>query len=173
MMQHPAVVIPMAVVRLACTSCGAEANASCNCGKPYVPAMARAAKAIAENPQKSDRAIAKEIGVSNVTVSKARKEATVNGLTVDAPRTGLDGKARKQAVNPRGLTQKRRLGIFERIIEGACRACDRTESALNEKEFMPARLTDEQRAEATRQLTESISYLQRALKLVAQMERAS
>jgi hypothetical protein len=84
------------VQRMVCTACGAEADASCNCGKPYVPAKERAAKAVAENPQKSDRAIAAEIGVSHPTVAKARKESTGNDLPVGEPRIGLDGKARKQ-----------------------------------------------------------------------------
>lgn len=53
-----------------------------------------AAEAIRTNPQKSDRAIADEIGVSSPTVGKARREATVNNFTVDdEPRTGLDGEA--------------------------------------------------------------------------------
>jgi hypothetical protein len=51
------------------------------------------AEAIKANPGKSDRTLAAEIGVTQPTVSKARKElsATDNSLSVDA-RTGLDGK---------------------------------------------------------------------------------
>jgi|SRR5262249_30977300 len=45
------------------------------------------------NPEKSDRAIAKELGVSHPTVAKARA-STGNSLPVDK-RIGLDGKARK------------------------------------------------------------------------------
>lgn len=60
------------IARLQCSSCGAEANASCDCGKPYVPAGARAAAAVAANPEKSDRAIAADIGVSRTTVQRAR-----------------------------------------------------------------------------------------------------
>ena len=57
---------------------------------------------VAANPEKSDRAIAKEIGVSHPTVGKARKELTGNGLPVDT-RIGLDGKVRRlpQRENPR------------------------------------------------------------------------
>jgi hypothetical protein len=74
-----------------CSKCGVEAAAACDCGAPYLPATARAAKAIAENPGKSDRAIAAEIGVSDRTVNRARS-------TYDAveKRVGADGKARKQ-----------------------------------------------------------------------------
>jgi hypothetical protein len=32
-----AVVINLPVQRVVCTGCGAEANASCNCGVSYVP----------------------------------------------------------------------------------------------------------------------------------------
>ena len=45
-------------------------------------------------PEKSDRAIAAELGVGRMKVNRARK-ATVTGVTVDK-RIGLDGKARKQ-----------------------------------------------------------------------------
>src|SRR5262249_49839815 len=57
-----------------------------------VPAIERAAVALAANPQKSDRAIAAELGIGHATVSRAR--ATVSRETVDE-RVGLDGKVRK------------------------------------------------------------------------------
>jgi hypothetical protein len=85
--------IERAIVRLSCTACGAEANASCDCGKPYV-AMEKARAAVIANPEKSDRAIAAEIGVSHPTVAKARRETTGNDLPVDE-RVGLDGRVRK------------------------------------------------------------------------------
>jgi hypothetical protein len=86
--------IHRSVVRLACSACGAEANASCNCGKPYVPARQRAVDAVAAHPEKSNRAIADDIGVSHETVRQARA-STDNQLAVEAPRTGKDGKTRK------------------------------------------------------------------------------
>jgi hypothetical protein len=55
-------------IRLECIECGETADAACRCGVAYVPAGARAAKAIADNPEKSDRAIAAELGVSDMTV---------------------------------------------------------------------------------------------------------
>jgi hypothetical protein len=59
----------------------------------------RAAEAVAANPQKSDRAIAAELGVSHPTVAKARDQATGNNLPVDdEPRIGLDGKTRRMPV---------------------------------------------------------------------------
>jgi hypothetical protein len=82
--------IKIAVQRLCCIGCGAEANASCNCGKPYVPKSTRAAEAIAANPEKSNRAIAEETGLSEPTVRRAR-------ASYDAPEldehVGRDGKS--------------------------------------------------------------------------------
>jgi len=75
-----------------CSSCGAAGIAACDCGAPYMPASARAAKAIVENRDKSDRAIAAEIGVSGETVRQARKQLP-SDLAVDT-RVGLDGKVR-------------------------------------------------------------------------------
>jgi hypothetical protein len=83
-----------AAVPLQCSSCGAEGSGSCGCGAPYIPASERAAAAIAANPAKSDRMIAAEIGVSQPTVSKARKASTDKRLSVEK-RIGKDGKARK------------------------------------------------------------------------------
>lgn len=92
---RPQTVIQMSVQRLACTACGAEAHASCNCGKPYVPAKQRAVEAIAANPHKSNVAIAKEIGVDEATVRRARP--TSESAEVE-PRVGLDGVVRRLPV---------------------------------------------------------------------------
>jgi len=97
-MPATAKIVPLAVKRrLACSACGAGVDAACGCGAAYVPAGERAAKAVKDNPGKSDRAIAAELGVSNKTVSRAR--ATVSCDTV-AKRTGRDGKARKLPIRP-------------------------------------------------------------------------
>jgi len=81
-------VIERAIQRMICTGCGAEANVSCTCGVAYVPAAQRAANAVKANPEKSNRAIAEEIGVDEKTVRKAR------GADQSAPEgvTGRDGK---------------------------------------------------------------------------------
>ena len=60
--------------RLECSECGAVADAACRCGKPYVPAGTRAAAAIAASPERSDRAIADEIGVGKDTVRRAANQ---------------------------------------------------------------------------------------------------
>jgi hypothetical protein len=74
---------------LQCTRCGAEAVCHCGCGAlyavqhpwaapppapaPKVSALERAAAAILAAPEKSDRAIAAEIGVGHQTVGRARR----------------------------------------------------------------------------------------------------
>jgi hypothetical protein len=71
---------------LRCTKCGTTAMCPCGCGAPYVSehawantdpltkatALERAAAAVAAHPEKSNRAIAREIGLSFETVRKAR-----------------------------------------------------------------------------------------------------
>jgi hypothetical protein len=95
MARRSAKIIPLPIrQRLVCSKCGADGEGTCRCGVPYVTPGERAAEAVAASPTKSDRAIAGEIGVSTPTVSRARKRATVTGVTV-AKRTGKDGKARK------------------------------------------------------------------------------
>ncbi|UPJ25900.1 hypothetical protein [Bradyrhizobium sp. CW1] len=59
----------------------------------YVPAHKVARAAIAAHPQKSDRAIAEEIGVDHKTVAKAR--ARTGDHSPVEKRIGKDGKARK------------------------------------------------------------------------------
>jgi hypothetical protein len=70
-----------------CSECGAERG--CNCS---APAVLKAAIALAANPQKSDRAIAAEIGVSDKTVGKARKAGAESSAPEDV-RIGRDGKS--------------------------------------------------------------------------------
>lgn len=75
---------------ICCSKCGAKARPGCNCGVAYVPAHVFAAKAVAAHPEKSDRAIAKEIGVDHKTIAKARK--SVGDKSPTAKRVGADGK---------------------------------------------------------------------------------
>ena len=72
---------------ICCSKCGAKPV--CNCGVAYVPARVYAAKAIAAHPEKSDRAIAKQIGVDHKTVALARKSV---GEKSPTRRVGTDGK---------------------------------------------------------------------------------
>ena len=81
--------------KLVCSGCGAPGQGSCNCGVAYVAPRERAAAAVKANPEKSDRAIAEEVGVSHQTVMRERKKTTGPHGPV-GKRTGKDGKARKQ-----------------------------------------------------------------------------
>jgi hypothetical protein len=97
---------------LHCTKCGTKSKCGCGCGAPYVgdhrwaipiakveptkkpSALDRAAVAIAAHPDKSDRAIAAEIGMDHKTVAKARRAMAVSPL--DSPpekRVGRDGRS--------------------------------------------------------------------------------
>lgn len=92
-------VIRMSVQRMTCTGCGAEANASCNCGVSYVAKSTRAAEAVKANPGKSNRAIAEEIGTSEGTVRQVRRDYAPMHIDNEATwpagfkREGKDGKS--------------------------------------------------------------------------------
>lgn len=77
---------------LHCTACGTEAEAKCDCHKPYayMPAHEAAALAVAAHPEKTDRAISEITGIPHKTVSRAR-DATVSNDTI-AFRIGRNGK---------------------------------------------------------------------------------
>jgi hypothetical protein len=80
-------VIPFPMQIMCCTKCGAETNASCNCGVTYVPAAKRVAKYDRENPGRSNRAVANDLGVDEKTVRKARADRSAPDEV-----TGRDGK---------------------------------------------------------------------------------
>lgn len=82
-----------AIAMLICTACGAPGEGSCGCGAPYVPPGQRAAEAVRQSPEKSDRAIAADLGIGKDTVRRVR-EATGACAPVQS-RIGLDGKTRK------------------------------------------------------------------------------
>src|SRR5262245_25446855 len=62
----------------------------------WAPALARALAAIAEHPDKSNRLIAKEIGVDERTVRVARKKLAGDSAIDDSAvaRIGVDGRTR-------------------------------------------------------------------------------
>jgi hypothetical protein len=123
---------------LRCTKCGTRSKAECGCGAPYVgehrwamgvgtipaepePAKAetaldRATAALAASPEKSNRAIAAEIGVDRQTVKRAREQMKSAGdnSPPDSPpetRVGRDGRsypvARKDEMHPDDVVVKR------------------------------------------------------------------
>jgi hypothetical protein len=81
---------PSTAVQMECSQCGACVAALCDCGVIYVPVGTRAANAIAKNPDKSDRAIAAELGVGKDSVRRARVPVGANAPP--GKRTGRDGK---------------------------------------------------------------------------------
>ena len=88
-MEKPIPAIKVSVVQLQCTACGAETNATCSCGKPYLPKVQHA-EAIAEaNPNISVRELADRANVSHGTAQEAK--ARVQSRT-PAPTVGRDGK---------------------------------------------------------------------------------
>ena len=70
------------------------------------------AQLVAAHPEKSDRKLAKEAGVSHPTMAKARREAEATGKALPVgKRVGADGKARKQPARKAGeRTVRRDLG---------------------------------------------------------------
>ena len=77
------VVPPPLARKLECSACGATTDAACDCGASYTPAGARAAKAVAANPERSDRAIAAELGVApNMGRDSSATHALVLGFFV-------------------------------------------------------------------------------------------
>jgi hypothetical protein len=80
-----------AVEQIGCSACGATTDAACDCGVAYLPARQRAAEAITANPDRSDRAIAAEIGVDHKTVGAARR--SVGEHSPPEKRIGQDGKS--------------------------------------------------------------------------------
>jgi hypothetical protein len=90
---------------ISCKACGITLAAGCGCrvGYDYVKPIERAKRAIANTPDKSDRAIAEDIGVSDTTVLRARR-TTASKEAVEK-RTGKDGKARRQP--KKSMTAKR------------------------------------------------------------------
>jgi hypothetical protein len=82
--------------KLFCGQCGARATAACNCQVGYIAARVYAEQAIKANPQRSNRAIAAQTGISHETIRQVR-EATANNLAV---RIGLDGKVRRLPMQP-------------------------------------------------------------------------
>jgi hypothetical protein len=95
-----------AALKMQCSACGVTADAACDCGAPYQPVSARAAQAIAENPEKSNRAIAAELGVSKDSVRKAREAGGYQSPPADK-RVGRDGKSYPAAGPSKGSVKEK------------------------------------------------------------------
>ncbi|HEX8837465.1 MAG TPA: hypothetical protein VF748_11055 [Candidatus Acidoferrum sp.] len=129
-------------VKFECSACGMPAG--CDCGAKLVPAGTRAAAAVAANPEKSDRAIAADIGVSQPTVSRARKKTTDTSVSVER-RTGRDGRTRRQP-----SLRRRIAGDAAEAIDRRVRFVNYANSCIRNAQngagliyAMPEELTDE------------------------------
>jgi hypothetical protein len=102
--------IRMAVQVMACIACGSEANATCTCGVAYKPKSVRATEAVKAHPEKSDRALAEEIGVGRSTIQRARQSGGPCGPPErESPeRVGRDGKNYPTTAKPRPIPPKPR-----------------------------------------------------------------
>ncbi len=87
-----------------CSACGVDAG--CNCGAPLMSKSQRATEAIAASPQKSNRAIAEEVGVSEGTVRTARRSTAKDYAVEDDTRIGIDGKRRRMPVRENDPVQE-------------------------------------------------------------------
>jgi hypothetical protein len=117
-------VLKMRRPQLECQACGATADASCDCGAPYLPAGQRAVAAIKANPGKSDRAIAAQIGVSPTTVGKARQLSIVDS---SRKRLGKDGKVRRLPTRQApARNENLLLPEFEKVITQLERLCSKS-----------------------------------------------
>ena len=99
-----------------CSECGAKAKPGCNCGAAYIPAAAFAVRAVKAHPEKSDRTLAREIGVDHKTVAKARKSV---GDKSPTRRVGADGKqyrANKQMTPEVAAAMRARAEAVARLL---------------------------------------------------------
>jgi hypothetical protein len=104
--------MPDTKLRLHCAKCGVMTEAKCGCGVGYVTASNAAAAAVKANPEKSDRAIAAEIGVGLGTVQRARKAVDPNGSP--EKRTGRDGK--NYPAKPKGSKRTRQMPKLDEAV---------------------------------------------------------
>jgi ParB-like chromosome segregation protein Spo0J len=76
------------------------------------------AQLVAARPEKSDRLLAKETGVSHPTIAKARRaaEATGKALPVDK-RTGADGKARRRPATKRAKPKSEATSKIDKLFD--------------------------------------------------------
>lgn len=124
------------------------------------------ASLIKEAPETSNLQIAKQVKVDDKTVASVRRNLEARSEIPNVEKR-TDTKGRKQPVKPRGMTQKRKLGIFNRTISQLCNSCEMTEDTLND--FTP-HLSAQQKGEAKRRLMDAINILQKCLAYVAQAE---
>jgi hypothetical protein len=121
-----------------CSSCGSARDCDCN-----APARLRAIEAVKVNPEKSDRAIAKDVGASPTTVGKARGQVSTTGHlngkktakgdanTSPTKRIGRDGKAYPAKQKPTRKPSEQKPNAPHASPE-LCDALDEAERAAKE-----------------------------------------
>jgi len=137
------------------------------------------AKLVAAQPEKADRVLAKQAGVDNHQIARARKRAEATGTAVPVDkRVGKDGKARKQPatkvkVKPdEVVAAAAEVGINKKVIEAhgpqegvrriiqnikRSRAKDEKEKTAAEIERLASKLIELDR-DGARTLQEAIAY---------------
>lgn len=144
-----------------CSICGAHGELGCEHGASlYVSKSEYAAIAVRRNPEKSNRALAEELGVSDMTVKRARDEVQHN--VAPEKRQGKDGKmySAKSKVTRRAKAEE--LGAHS---TGANRHIDtRTGENISDREATKRNATAELESEII-ELRAEIRNLQYELSL--------
>lgn len=116
---------------LLCSSCGAQSTAACGCGVAYVPTSAQKREAIAEaltaDAGRSDRQIAKTVGVSPTTVASVRASNVQFGHTERLEASGRRARGRKPQVSD---TSKQMIALSNELFRDLASARDRFEQRL-------------------------------------------
>jgi hypothetical protein len=102
--------------KLRCVQCDKTIEAGCDCGVSYVPVSERAAAAVKKSPDKSNRMIAADTGLSKDTVRRARKKA-VGASAPTEKRTGKDGKSYKAAKSAKIIPSPGVNGFSAEVVD--------------------------------------------------------
>ena len=138
--------IERAVVRLSCSGCGADAVASCNCHKPYIPnteqKRAFIAEALKANPEKSDRQVGKEIGADNKTVGVVRAALEENEeIPHSEAKTGPKRGKKPESNNDLPSEEEAEASYQETLYDQACLFLERMTGETRQRLFAHIRKT--------------------------------
>jgi hypothetical protein len=116
---------------------------TCDCGVPYVPAHVAAAKAVAEHPEQSDRAIAKATGIPRATIQRARTGST--GPNEPVKRIGLDGKSRRlpqQHSNPSPEVEQQYLPVANALVANLWSVMNAIRTESKQRAMSPVKICE-------------------------------
>jgi len=127
--------------KLFCFKCNAKAQAACDCGVAYLPAHVAAAIAVAEHPEWSDRAIAKETGIPRATLQRARKST---GPNEPVKRIGLDGKSRRlpQHSNPPPEVEQQYLPVAKALVANLWSVMNALRTESKQRAMSPVKICE-------------------------------